>query len=174
MSRPRKLSYLSFGNVAILPTRFRARGKMTAFQKGLEKLKSEDDFTPYDADVILLSGRKQGKRSDSISHSDESQEENESDVKPIKGAKPHEDYASLFGDEPDEDSDSSSNFIVEDDGAIPQSLPAEFSMESHQDLSHQFKRVFQFFVHIAVRPPADRHEFMLDQMRGLRFYHSSV
>lgn len=87
-------------------------------------------------------------------------------MKPFKGAKPQNDYGSLFGEESD-DSDSSSNFIVEDDGVIPQPLPAQFSMETHQDLSHQFKRVFQFFVHIAVRPPLERREFMSRQMKGL-------
>ncbi|KAF8628447.1 hypothetical protein AX15_003962 [Amanita polypyramis BW_CC] len=141
----------------ILPTRLRARGKMTAFQKGLEKLKR----------------RKQRQRAGSTSQSNGSREESdvsESDVKPIKGAKPHDDYTSLFGDGTDEDSDSSSNFIVEDDGVTPQPLPAEFSMESHQDLSHQFKRVFQLFVHIAIRPPADRHQFMLNQMRDEEYF----
>ena len=43
-------------------------------------------------------------------------------------------------------------------------------MESHQDLSYQFKRVFQFFVHIAVRPPLERHEFMFGRMKGVGFY----
>ena len=86
----------------------------------------------------------------------------------IPGAKPQKDYGGLFSEEGD-DSDSSSDFIVED-GDMPQSLPAQFSMESHQDLSYQFKRVFQFFVHIAVRPPLERHEFMSSRMKGLAFY----
>lgn len=118
-----------------------------------------------------LLGRKQGKRKDSTTdlESDEKSETGESDdAKPFRGAKPQEDYGGLFSDDGD-DSDSSSNFIVED-GDIPQSLPAQFSMESHQDLSYQFKRVFQFFVHITVRPPLERHEFMSSRMKGLALY----
>ncbi len=116
-----------------------------------------------------LLGKKQGKQRDftSDSESDKQSETGESDdVKPFKGAKPRDDYDGLFGEEGD-DSDSSSNFIVEDDGNIPQPLPVQFSMETHQDLSHQFKKVFQFFVHIAVRPPLERREFMSKQMKGL-------
>ncbi|KAF8350684.1 hypothetical protein F5887DRAFT_940450 [Amanita rubescens] len=118
-----------------------------------------------------LLGKKQGKQRDftSNSESDGQSETGESDkVKPFKGAKPHDDYGSLFGDESD-DSDSS-NFIVEDDGNIPQPLPAQFSMETHQDLSHQFKRVFQFFVHIAVRAPLERREFMSKQMKDEEYF----
>lgn len=118
-----------------------------------------------------LIGRKQGKRKDSTTdlESDEKSETGESDdARPFRGAKPQKDYGGLFSEEGD-DSDSSSDFIVED-GDMPQSLPAQFSMESHQDLSYQFKRVFQFFVHIAVRPPLERHEFMSSRMKGLAFY----
>lgn len=121
-----------------------------------------------------LIGRKQGKRKDSTTdlESDEKSETGESDdARPFRGAKPQKDYGGLFSEEGDDgdDSDSSSDFIVED-GDMPQSLPAQFSMESHQDLSYQFKRVFQFFVHIAVRPPLERHEFMSSRMKGLAFY----
>ena len=118
-----------------------------------------------------LIGRKQGKRKDSTTdlEPDEKSETGESDdARPFRGAKPQKDYGGLFSEEGD-DSDSSSDFIVED-GDMPQSLPAQFSMESHQDLSYQFKRVFQFFVHIAVRPPLERHEFMSSRMKGLAFY----
>jgi hypothetical protein len=75
---------------------------------------------------------------------------------PFKGAKPS---SELNGSE-DEilDSGDSSDFIVEDDNVFQ--LPAQFSMESHQDLSHQFKQIFQFFVHIAVQPPKRRSSFM--------------
>jgi hypothetical protein len=38
-------------------------------------------------------------------------------------------------------------------------------MRSHDDLTHQFKIVFQFFVHIAVRPSIDRQSFMENQMK---------
>jgi hypothetical protein len=141
---------------SILPTRFRARGKMTAFQKNLEKLKR----------------RKLGKLANSapVDESCNESESNESDdKKPIRGAKPHDDHHSLFGSD-DDGSDASSDFIVEDNGNVPQSLPAQFSMQSHQDLSHQFKTVFQFFLHIAVRAPAERHEFMIKQMRDEEYF----
>jgi hypothetical protein len=58
---------------------------------------------------------------------------------------------------------------VEDDVAAPAVLPMEFSMETHEDLIHQFKKIFQFFVHIAVRPGIERHQFMEHQMRSKVF-----
>jgi len=39
-------------------------------------------------------------------------------------------------------------------------------METHQDLSHQFKKIFEFFVHIAVRPPKRRSSFMKKKLTG--------
>lgn len=112
--------------------------------------------------------RKQGKPIETSSESEDSDDGSDSEDKgsdvPFKGAKPHSDHDSLF----DEDSDDShsSDFIVEDEGAVPMALPTQFSMESHQDLSHQFKKIFQFFVHIAVRPAIERHDFMKKQMEG--------
>jgi len=44
-------------------------------------------------------------------------------------------------------------------------------MEAHQDLSLQFKKIFQFFVHVAVQPPADRNAYMERQMQGLPIFH---
>jgi len=121
-----------------------------------------------------ITGRKLGKQTNPAPGDDSSSESesNESDdEKPIKGAKPHDDLHSLFGSDSDSDgSDASSNFIVEDNGSVPQSLPAQFSMQSHQDLSHQFRTVFQFFLHIAVRAPAERHEFMFKQMRDEEYF----
>lgn len=76
---------------------------------------------------------------------------------------PGSDKNSLFDGS---ESDGSGSFIVEDDGAGLAALPVEFSMESHQDLSHNFKKIFQFFVHIAVHPPIERHEFMEMQMKS--------
>ncbi|KAK2466894.1 hypothetical protein APHAL10511_001152 [Amanita phalloides] len=141
---------------SILATRFRARGKLTAFQKNLEKLKR----------------KKQGKLTDRIPRpeSDENSEPSESDdPKPFKGARPHDERDNLFSEGTD-GSDSSSNFIVEDDGVIPQPLPAQFSMETHQDLPNQFKRVFQFFVHVAVHPPLERREFMFKQLKDEEYF----
>lgn len=85
---------------------------------------------------------------------------------PFKGSKPafksgvSEDED---GDE-DEDSPNSSDFIVEDDNVF--ALPAQFSMETHQDLSCQFKKIFQFFVHVAVQTPKYRKSFMKSKLAG--------
>lgn len=90
----------------------------------------------------------------------------EEDV-PFEGAAPDDDseseHNSLF-DEPE--SDASEGFIVDDNGEGLASLPAEFSMEAHEDLAHQFKKIFQFFVYIAVHPPVERHEFMERLMKS--------
>lgn len=93
-------------------------------------------------------------------------------VKPFKGAKPSAAGDDLFGsdnDEAEEDvscSEDESDFIVEDDPLAAPLLPAQFSMETHQDLSHQFKKVFQFFVHVAVQPSKKRRQFMETNMDG--------
>ncbi|KAL5529042.1 hypothetical protein ACEPAG_5016 [Sanghuangporus baumii] len=62
-----------------------------------------------------------------------------------------------------EDGDSSESekdlddFIVEDEGdAHTTALPAMFSMNTHQDLVHQFKIVCQYYVHLAVTKSAAR------------------
>ncbi|KAF9464729.1 hypothetical protein BDZ94DRAFT_1255770 [Collybia nuda] len=139
----------------ILKTRLRVRDKKTAFQKNLEKLKR----------------RKQGKPIESSSSEDDDDgsdiQERGSDA-PFQRSKPQSDYDSLF-DENSEDG-RSSDFIVEDGNAAPMALPAQFSMESRQDLSHQFKKIFQFFVHVAVRPAIERHEFMKQQIRDEEYF----
>ncbi|KAG6890675.1 hypothetical protein C0995_005047 [Termitomyces sp. Mi166 len=136
----------------IIESRFRNRNKKTVFQKNLEKLKR----------------RKQGKPSESSSPpSDEDSGRSEDNDVPFEGAKPSSDFDSLF----DEDSEvNSSDFIVEDDNSVVATLPMEFSMESHEDLDHQFKKIFQFFVHIAVRPAKERHYFMEDQLNRERYF----
>ncbi|KAJ3813187.1 hypothetical protein F5876DRAFT_35639 [Lentinula aff. lateritia] len=126
----------------IIESRFRSRDKKTEYQKNLERLKR----------------KKQGKPMDSDDGENEEEKEEEEEEAPFKGAMPDSDKNSLF--------DSSESFIVEDDGAGSAALPVEFSMESHQDLSHNFKKIFQFFVHIAVHPPIERHEFMEIQMKN--------
>lgn len=98
---------------------------------------------------------------------EESDEESEAVVKLFKGAKQvGNSHGSLFGskDSDEDDKESSSDFIVEDDGQVQ--LPAQFSMETHQDLQHQFKKIFQFFVHIAVQEPAVRREFMEENLNS--------
>ncbi|RDB21388.1 Uncharacterized protein C17H9.06c [Hypsizygus marmoreus] len=137
----------------IIDTRLRARDKKTVFQKNLERLKR----------------RKQGKPSESPSSGDEDDDdEPEHQDIPFKSAKPSSDFDSLF----DEDSDAShsSDFIVEDDGTMAAPLPMQFSMESHQDLDYQFKKIFQFFVHIAVRPAKERREYMKEQFRKEEYF----
>ncbi|KAG6866938.1 hypothetical protein C0991_003854 [Blastosporella zonata] len=137
----------------IITSRLRTRDKKTAFQKNLEKLKR----------------RKQGKPSESSSSEGEEEEESgsEDNNSPFKGARPSSGFDSLFDEE---SSDHSSNFIVEDDNSVVAVLPMEFSMESHEDLDHKFKKIFQFFVHIAVRPAKERHHFMQDQLRREEYF----
>ncbi|PFH54330.1 hypothetical protein AMATHDRAFT_78594 [Amanita thiersii Skay4041] len=146
--------------IDILKNRFRKRGKKTAFQKSLEKLKRKKQGKPIESE------------SESASESDsETASEDNNDMKPLKGAKPHSDHDSLFsGNSDDSESVNCSDFIVEDDGEVPQSLPVQFSMDTHQDLSHQFKKVFQFFVHIAVHPAPERHRFMKKQIRDEEYF----
>lgn len=126
----------------IIDQRLRTR-KLTKFQQNLERLKR----------------RKKGRPSELSSRS----EDESSPEEVLKHIEPTSDYDSLF----DENSDSnrSSDFIVEDDDALPPSLPIQYSLETHEDLNHQFKKIFQFFVHIAVRPAKERHEFMEELYR---------
>lgn len=94
-----------------------------------------------------------------------SDEDDEESFKPFKGSK-----LSNLDDDAENHSDGGSNssnssdFIVEDDNVFE--LPTQFSMETHQDLSHQFKKVFQFFVHIAVQAPGCRESFMKGKLAG--------
>ncbi|KAG7092473.1 hypothetical protein E1B28_008825 [Marasmius oreades] len=146
------------GTDHILNDRFRARGKQTAFQRNLEKLKR----------------KKQGKPMELPESDRENGGFGEEEFIPFAGAKPHVERSNGSKDE-DEDEEvddfaSDNDFIVEDDNNAPAVLPLEFSMESHQDLSHQFKKIFQFFVHIATRQPSDRHDFMLNQLESEEYF----
>ncbi|KAG6814365.1 hypothetical protein H0H92_010951 [Tricholoma furcatifolium] len=135
----------------IIQNRLRTRGKKTAFQKNLERLKK----------------RKQGKRAESSSPSSEEESHSSSgNEAPLKGAMPSSEYDSLFDGDSEDNSD---DFIVEDDNPGV-ALPMEFSMESHEDLDYQFKKIFQFFVHIAVRPAKERHYFMKDQIQKEQYF----
>jgi len=113
---------------------------------------------------VSCTGRKQGKPSSSSSSSSSASDSSDDQRRLIKGAKPSSERDSLFDE--DTDDSNSSDFIVEDEGVTPALLPTQFSMEAHQDLGHQFKKIFQFFVHIAVRPAKERHDFMEKQIRG--------
>ncbi|KAF9005684.1 hypothetical protein BDQ17DRAFT_1408378 [Cyathus striatus] len=114
----------------ILPSRMRARGKQTAFQKNLEKLKM----------------RKQRKMTDDLTSDDKQDESDDYSTTPFEGARPS---GEVDSEDESSYSDATDSFVVEDDEVVPQ-LPAQFSMETHQDLSFQFKKIFQFFVHVAM------------------------
>ena len=61
-----------------------------------------------------------------------------------------------------------SGFIEEDSiNAIAPDLPAEFSMNTYQDLMHHFKIICQLFVHLAVQDPEDRQSFMEQSLKGI-------
>lgn len=99
---------------------------------------------------------------ESDSDGQEESEEHETVSKPFRGSKPSADYNSLANEE--SDSDQHSQFIIEDDDEVE--LPAQFSMQTYGDLSYQFKKIFQLFVHVAVQSPGDRHAFMERHMQG--------
>ncbi|KJA27187.1 hypothetical protein HYPSUDRAFT_63453 [Hypholoma sublateritium FD-334 SS-4] len=135
----------------ILHTRMRKREK-TAFQKNLEKLK-----------------RRKMKLKDDEGSSDQNEKESESDNRSrrlFRGSKPSGDVKS--DDSDDSSSRHSSDFIVDDDTAVE--LPPEFSMETHEDLSHQFKKIFQFFVHVAVQSASKRAAYVQKQMRDEQYF----
>ena len=100
--------------------------------------------------------------------SDQQEESEEYEIvpKPFRGSKPSTDHKSLSNDE-ESDSDQSSQFIIEDDVEVQ--LPAQFSMQTYGDLSYQFKKIFQLYVHVAVQSPEDRLAFMEQQMQGHPF-----
>ncbi|KAF9075269.1 hypothetical protein BDP27DRAFT_1415624 [Rhodocollybia butyracea] len=134
----------------IIESRLRSRDRKTEFQKNLERLKR----------------KKQGKPMSS--EDEEGEEEDEEQSSPFKGAAaPDDERDSLFDGS---ESDGSESFIVEDDGTGMATLPVEFSMDTHQDLAHHFKTIFQFFVHVAVHPPVERHEYMERQMKNEEYF----
>ncbi|KIJ17435.1 hypothetical protein PAXINDRAFT_10268 [Paxillus involutus ATCC 200175] len=140
----------------ILESRFRARGKLSAFQKNLEKLKS-------------LKGK---KRSDMVLESSSS--EAEVPVAPFKGAKPHRSGESNSSSHDSDESleDDEDDFIVDDDahGAPATKLPVAFSMNTHQDLTHHFKIICQLFVHMAVRPLSERCPFLKHVLKEEEYF----
>ena len=147
----------------VLEDRLRERGKKSEFQKNLEKLKSAFQGLSHALSLIRTIIERKLKQALSSDSEDGEGEESEEDVKPFKGAR--ETHGSLFGsDEETEDGPESDDFIVEDDGKVQ--LPAQFSMETHQDLQHQLKKIFQFFVHIAVQRPKSRKKFMEESLKG--------
>lgn len=103
---------------------------------------------------------------ESAASESEEDEESEENDKPFAGARPHtgdDSDASVFEDE------GLSGFIEEDSvNAIAPELPAEFSMNTYQDLMHHFKIICQLFVHLAVQDPEDRQSFMEQSLKGNR------
>ncbi|KAI0636876.1 hypothetical protein C8Q77DRAFT_1094995 [Trametes polyzona] len=118
----------------IIEPRLRTRDKRSAFQQNLEKLKRKK--------------RGEAVRSESSASASEGDDD---DAEPFAGAKP--DGGS--GDESGTDDAEDDTFIVEDDSAAAIELPAEFSMNTYQDLLHHFKIVCQLFVHMAVHDDED-------------------
>jgi len=155
--------------IGILPSRLRTRGTRSTRQKMLDKLKSIQ-YTLPSTGADLLARRRGGQDADEEDSEEQATSSDDMEVTPFRGAKPSEeaDEAEGSGSE-----DSESSFIVEDDNDAVH-LPAQFSMETHQDLSHQFKKIFQFFCHIAVQPPKKRRQFMDTQMKGLHVVLSFV
>ncbi|KIM87118.1 hypothetical protein PILCRDRAFT_300520 [Piloderma croceum F 1598] len=141
----------------IIEPRLRTRDKKTVFQKNLERLtRKKRGLAPSE--------------SSESANEDEEEDEDNSPVTPFAGARPDtSDDASSSRDqslqEPEDDS-----FIVEDDGAPTAELPMEYSMNTHQDLAHHFKIICQFFVHLAVRPAAERRSFVVDSMKNEQYF----
>ena len=112
-----------------------------------------------------LKGKKRSRINLESSESDAEQSEG-SVVRPFKGSRPNrgeESESPISGE--DDQTDGDDNFIVEDDEQTTR-LPVAFSMNTHQDLAHQFKIVCQLFVHMAVRSTAERRPFMKKMLEG--------
>ncbi|OCH94983.1 hypothetical protein OBBRIDRAFT_884303 [Obba rivulosa] len=131
----------------IIEPRFRTRNKKTAYQKNLEKIKR----------------RKLGKKS--LTPSSESDSEDTDEPAPFSHAKPHEKSSSNVSQSANDDGAADDSFIVEDDGAVAPELPAEFSMNTHQDLMHHFKIICQLFLHLAVQKAGDREAAMAELLQ---------
>ena len=160
----------------MLESRLRSRGKMTAFQKNLEKLKCECGINQYSALVRLtapfqvLKSKKNNEILKFESSSEAEQSESSAEV-PFKGAKPHHsgDSDPSHGEAESSTEVDDEGFIVDDDanGVPAAQLPLAFSLSTHQDLTHQFKIVCQLFVHLAVQPLVDRRPFLEHALKGL-------
>ncbi|KAG1756738.1 uncharacterized protein EDB91DRAFT_1094178 [Suillus paluster] len=142
----------------IIESRFRARDKKSTFQKHLEKLKS-------------LKGKKRSGINLESSESDAESPEG-SVVRPFKDARPDRDEDTESSSVEHDQTDEDDNFIVEDDeqGLSPTRLPIAFSMNTHQDLTHQFKIVCQLFVHMAVRSTTERRPFMQKMLEAEEYF----
>lgn len=101
----------------------------------------------------------------------ESEEEASEEDDTIPGARPdgveeEDETHESEVDEADEEEEVD-DFIVDDEGeAQTATLPAIFSMNTHQDLVHHFKIVCQYLVHLAVTAPAARTRIAERLTRG--------
>ena len=100
-----------------------------------------------------FTGKKRGEAIKSDSE-DEDEEEEENNAAPFTHARP----SGNADDDEVGDEDEDDTFIVEDDVSQAIELPAEFSMNSYQDLLHHFKIVCQLFVHMAVQDVDERRD----------------
>lgn len=105
--------------------------------------------------------------------SEESSSEAESEdarspkFKPIPGAqRPVGSRASNSENDSRSSNSDTSDFVVEDDGNVEVVLPAAYSSQKMQPLSHSFKVFFQFLVHIACQPPRLRALHMKARLEG--------
>ncbi|KAI0780832.1 hypothetical protein BD413DRAFT_682557 [Trametes elegans] len=132
----------------IIEPRLRARDKRSAFQKNLDKLKR----------------KKRGLAAQSDSSASGS-EEDEYVAEPFADARPDDGS----DQEPEDENAEEDTFIVEDDSAAAIELPAEFSMNTYQDLLHHFKIICQLFVHMAVHGADERSEIATDLQKNQYF-----
>ena len=103
-----------------------------------------------------------GKKRGEELHSKSSSEEEE-DSNPFDGAKPTD---QLDSDEGENDEEVEDSFIEHDDNSARPDLPAQFNLNTFQDLDVQFKVIFQLFVHLGVKPANVRQEVMSAFMEG--------
>ncbi|KAJ7172442.1 hypothetical protein C8R46DRAFT_1348859 [Mycena filopes] len=123
----------------IIEDRLRSRGKPSARDLALLKLKNKRQKKPPEPEP---------EESDD---SDDSESERDS----------------LFDGSSSDESVGSSDFIVEDNGSASALLPTHFRMEAHEGLAQQFKKIFQFMVHLAVRQQSSvRKAFMKDKLEN--------
>ncbi|KAI0725129.1 hypothetical protein C8Q72DRAFT_755507, partial [Fomitopsis betulina] len=136
----------------IIESRLRSRDKKSAFQKNLERLKR----------------RKRGQSVASTSSSESSEDDEVEDI-PFEDARPNRRNRNE-NDEGEENATENDRFIVEDDNDVVPELPAEFSMNTYQDLIHHFKIICQLFVHISVHPLDDREAVVNRFTKDQYFY----
>jgi hypothetical protein len=105
------------------------------------------------------------KRGESVASKSESSDEEDEDDGVIPGAWPTHEVSSDASDEEQPEDEGLSGFIEQDSNQVIE-LPAEFSMNTYQDLMHHFKIICQLFVHLAVRPVNERRGFMQQSLKG--------